>query len=172
MTAPRSFLFYGPLRGSAEDTSIDWVEDNVAILDDLAAKTRLLPIVLLPDDILAEDYEPRFEVHHGDAACRMLTQLSAIEGSTSPSQSPLPRLIFIDFTPTLFADDKGLLTTLNETLRVGIPEHLKLAVVAPTGAGLHLAGFQQWSSISDAIESSLQTGTWERCQARPANWSV
>lgn len=110
----------------------DWDGFAQGILESAVAVTGLSPVILLPDDIQLEEYEPRYEVVHADRAVMALSEF------TEPGAPP--RLLFCDFSPTLWPDDMGLLPAVNEVLRQGWSSKSVLVVCTPNVEALHLGG--------------------------------
>lgn len=128
----------------------DWTADALGLLDALSTSCRTRPIVLLPDDIQAEDYLPKYEVKFGSQADRVLSELASATAGPDPDA---PNLIFIDLAPDLIPGPDMFLSTLNHLLQAGWPKHLALVVVSPVTDGLHVEGFTEIATLPCATAS-------------------
>jgi len=112
-----------------------WTDDCLRILSASTADPWCRPVVLLPNDIQAEDYAPYCEVRVGFEASRALEHLTHRDVPIGLN------CIFIDFAPDLFPDHDILLPVLNACLQGDWLQHLALVVFSPSLAGLHVEGF-------------------------------
>lgn len=86
-----------------------WAEQCRAMIDFYADASGLSPLMLLPDDIQLEDYEPFYEVVWGDEAGRVLGSHC---GVTAMGEAPGARLVCIDLFPALFPEPEWIMAAL------------------------------------------------------------
>lgn len=127
----------------------DWINHSLALIDTFRQRDSLEPLVLLPDDIQQEDYEPFFETLCGEAAEQALNRLS------SEGQDHQARLIFIDFAPQVLPGDRGLLDVVNALSETNWPQHSLLVVHAPSAEAFAQRAFGEHLSRGRTPSSNL-----------------
>lgn len=112
-----------------------WPNDCRNVIQLLSEQQDLNPIVVLPDDILVEDYAPYFDVVHGDNAERFLQLATELDRLFEPA------LICIDLAPRSELCPTPFLQLLNDCLHDAWPKRSRLVVFAPSPARLLATAF-------------------------------
>ena len=120
-TDPDSFGFARSLLYSGRFTD-SWDVKVRSTIDSLAEESGLKPLVLLPDEIMVEDYSPFYEVYCASEAEEKLHALG------DPQLHNAPRLICIDVGLDQACGYLALTSLMNQIPRYGVPQGSELVV--------------------------------------------
>lgn len=121
----------------------DWDPRGRSLLWSGATDRGLRPLVLLPDDIQVEEYEPYFEVVHG------MKSISALEGPLAPG-SP-PRLLFCDLAPAVGTVGHDFLAAVKDTLRMDDLNGSVLVIYSPAAGPFLDEDFDVVKGVGSAL---------------------
>lgn len=120
-----------------------WPNDCRNVIQLLSERQGLKPIVVLPDDILVEDYAPYFDVVHGQNGERFLQLATELDRLFAPV------LICIDLAPNSELCPAPFLQLLNDCLHDAWTKRSRLVVFAPSPARPLAAAFDHQIDLAE-----------------------
>lgn len=127
-----------------------WPYDCRSVIQLLSERQGLKPIVVLPDDILVEDYAPYFDVVHGGNADSLLQLAAELDRLFAPV------LICIDLAPNSELCPAPFLQLLNDCLHDAWAKRSRLVVFAPSSVRLLAAAFDHQIDLTELGDADSQ----------------